>query len=171
MTDSLYIFLQGLFKSVDAKMKIATIGQSIFQAARPCVILAQHQLGFGVQLHLHFASKYLIDILNTHDFSCSYLEVTTYVAVSSGKEISNLILGNFIQYAADNVDHNIRTLDGYNVLHRRGMIATVKPGTSSTRTILLVTVKAEDIAAVGHVNIEHYMSECDSLQLVYYQKL
>ncbi len=110
MTDSLYLFLQGLFKSVDAKMKIAT---AILQAARPCVILAPLQL--GVQLHHHFASEYLIDTLHTHGFSCSYIEVTTYVAVTSETEIPNLTLGNFIQYAADNVDHNICTLGGHNV--------------------------------------------------------
>ncbi len=149
-------------------MKIGTIGQAILQAARPCVILAQHQLGLGVQLHHHFASKFLIDTLHIHGFSCSYIEVTKYVAVTSGTEIPILTLGNFIQYAADNVDHNIHT---HNVFHRMGMIATVTPGTSSTRTILRVTVTAEDIAAVGHVNIEHYMSECDGLQFVYYQKL
>ncbi len=52
-----------------------------------------------------------------------------------------------------------------------GMIATVTPGTSCTRTIPCITVTAEDIATVGGVNIEHYMSECDGLQFVYYQKL
>ncbi len=57
------------------------------------------------------------------------------------------------------------------MFHRMGMIATVTPGTSSTRTILCVTVTAENIAAFGHVNIEHYMSEFDGLQFVYYQKL
>ncbi len=80
-------------------MKIATIGQAILQAARPCVILSPLQLGLGVQLHHHFASKYLIDILHTHGFSCSYIEVTTYerrVAVTSRAEIPNLTLGNFI---------------------------------------------------------------------------
>ncbi len=40
LPDLLYIFHQGLFTSVDAKMKIATIGQTILQAARPCVISA-----------------------------------------------------------------------------------------------------------------------------------
>ncbi len=109
------------------------------------MILAPHQLGLGIQLHHHFASKYLIDTLNTHGFSCSYIEVTTYecsAAVTSGTEIPNLTLSNFIQYAADNVDHNIFTLYGHNVFHRMRMIATVTPGTSSTRTIPHVTVTA-----------------------------
>ncbi len=104
--------------------------------------------------------------MHTHGFSCSYIEVTTYehsAAVTSGTEIPNLTLGNFIQYAADNVDHNIHTLYAHNVFHRMGMIATVTPGTSNTRTRPRVTVTAEDIAAVGCVNIEHYMSEIDGL--------
>ncbi len=159
--DSLYIFRQGLFKSVDAKMKIATIGQAILQAARPCVILPPLQLWLCVQLHHHFASKYHIDTLHTHGFSYSYIEVTTYkhsAAVTSGTEIPNLTLGNFIQYAAGNVNDNI-----YTVFHRMRMIATVKPCPSRTRTIPRVTVRGEDIAAVGCVNIEHYMSEIDVL--------
>ena len=41
-------------------MKIAAIGQAIMQAARPRVLLAPLQFGLGVQMHHHFASRFLM---------------------------------------------------------------------------------------------------------------
>ena len=76
-----------------------------------------------------------------------------------------------IQYVADNIDHNICTLDGHNTFHGMGMIATVTPGTYNTKTIPQVNVSAEDIAAVGHVNIKHFMSKVNGLQSNVYSKL
>ena len=35
----------------------------------------------------------------------------------------------FVQYVADNVDHNLRTLDGNDTFHWMGLIATITPGT------------------------------------------
>ena len=52
-----------------------------------------------------------------------------------------------------------------------GMIATETPATTSTRTIPRVTVSAEDIAAVGRVNIQQFVSACDGLQTWMYEKL
>ena len=56
----------------DVQTKIASIGQAIMQAARPRVLLAPLQVGLGVQLHHHFASRFLIDTLHKHGFCCSY---------------------------------------------------------------------------------------------------
>ena len=76
-----------------------------------------------------------------------------------------------MQYVADNVDHNIRTLDGHNTFHGMGMIAAVKPATSRTGRIPHVPATAEDIAAIGKVNIEQFISESDGSQLLQYKKL
>ena len=67
---------------------------------------------------------------------------------------------------ADNVDHNILTLDGHNTFHGMGMIAA-----SRTSRIPCVSVTAEDIAAIGKVNIEHFISESDGGQSLQYKKL
>ena len=55
-------------------------------------------------------------------------------AQSHGTDIPNLT-AEFVQYAADNVDHNIRTLDGHDTFHGMGMIAAITPGTRSERPI------------------------------------
>ena len=65
-------------------------------------------------MHHHFGSRFLIDSLHQHGF-CSYSEVQMFernAAVASGTEL-NIPDGDcLVQYVADNVDHNIRTIDG-----------------------------------------------------------
>ena len=78
------------------------------QAARPRVLLAPLQIGLGVQLHHHYASRFLIDTLHKHGFCCSYNEVHQFeqnAVLSYGTDIPNYS-SQFVQYVADNVDHN-----------------------------------------------------------------
>ena len=78
--------------------------------------------------------------------------------MNEGTDIPHFREETLVQYMADNVDHNIRTLDGHNTFHGMGMIATVTPATYRTGRIPRVSVTAEDIAAIGKVNIEHFIS-------------
>lgn len=100
------------------------------QATRPRAMLPPLQFGLGVQLYHHFASRFLIDTLHHLGFCCSYEEVHQFdrnKARFYGANIPEL-LTQFVQYAADNVDHKIRTLDGLSTFHGMGMIATITPG-------------------------------------------
>ena len=92
-------------------------------------------------------------------------------AVSEGLQIPDISADNFLQYVADNVDHNICTIDGQNTFHGMGMIATITPATSCTATIPRITVSAEDIAAVGHVDINYFVSETEAFQSMNYEQL
>ena len=59
----------------------------------------------------------------------------------------------FVQYAADNVDHNIRTLDGNNTFHGMGIIAMVTPGTTHNHTVPRSQITTSDVASTvqkGH---------------------
>ena len=112
---------------------MSSIGQAIMQATRPSVVLPPLQLGLGVQLHHHFASRFLINSLHLHGFCCSYQEVHQFersAAKTGGTDIPNLTTV-FVQYAADTVDHNIVTLDGHGTFRGMGMIAEITPGTIS----------------------------------------
>ena len=111
----------------DVDLKRASIGQAIMQAARPGVLLAPLQIGLDVKLHHHFASRLLIDWLHRLGSCCSYQEVQTFgknAAVTQGTGILNHT-SEFV----DNVDHNLRTLDGNDTFHGMGLIATITPGT------------------------------------------
>ena len=115
LPESLRLLLKMLFVGKDKDLKVGSIGQAIMQATRPRVLQAPLLLGLGVQIHFHFASRFLIDTLDALGYSCSYSEVQSYersAAITCGTDIPGYIPGQFIQYVADNVDHNIRTLDG-----------------------------------------------------------
>ena len=137
------------------------------------VLLAPLQFGLGVQLYHHFASWFLIDSLHHHGFCCSYQEVQQFehnAAQSHGTDIPNLTT-EFVQYGADNVDHNICTLDGHGTFHGMGMIAAVTPGTNSGHSILRAKVTSLDVAIVGRVKIRFHKEESCRMSAVTYQKL
>ena len=173
LPDTLRVLLEGLFVGKDVHMKIASIGQAIMQAVRPRVLRAPLQIGLGVQLHHHYASRFLIDSLHSHGFCCSYQEVRQFernAALSQGTDISGFS-SQFVQYVADNVDHNLRTLDGHGTFHGMGMIATTTPGVNARNVIHRVHVTPGDIAHVGRVRIQYHRNERRGMSPVTYQKL
>ena len=72
---------------------------------------------------------------------------------------------------ADNVDHNIRTIDGLNTFHGMGMIVSVTPGTQTSTRVPRVSVTPKDVVAVGRINIRHLTSPCDGLDTLRYEVL
>ena len=159
MPTTLKVLLRSMFVGKGVDVKLASIGQSIMQAIRPRAILAPLQLGLGVQMHHHFSSRFLIDTLYEHGFSCSYYEVKKYernAAVAQGTEIPGYNQEHYVQYVADNVDHNVATLDGTGTFHGMGIIAVVTPQIQARKIVPKVPVNAKDIAAVGRINIEFF---------------
>ena len=68
-----------------------------------------------------------------------------------------LMQGQFLQFIADTIDHNLQTLDCLNTFHGMGMIKAVTPGIKWTsRIIPCVEVTTEDVAAVAKVGIHFY---------------
>ena len=121
LPQTLKLLLEGLLASKDG-VKVASVGQAIIQAARPRVILAPLQVGLAVQLYHHFASRFLIDILHRLGFCSSYQETQLFnqnVALDQGTDIPDYN-GEFVQYVADNLDHNVRTLDGNDTVSWHG---------------------------------------------------
>ena len=173
LPNTLRVLLEELFAGKKAGVKMASIGQAMMQATRPRVVLAPLQFGLGVQLYHHFSSRFLIDSLHHHGFCCSYQEVQRFehnAAQSHGTDIPNLST-EFVQYGADNVDHNIRTLDGHGTFHGMGMIVAVTPETSSGQSIPRAKITSLDVAAVGRVQIHFHKEESHGMSAVTYQKL
>ena len=77
----------------------------------------------------------------------------------------------FVQYVADNVDHNIKTLDGNNTFHGMGMVAAITPEIKKSNAILEVKVTPRDIAAIGRVPIQFHKDESLGMTTVTYEKL
>ena len=61
--------------------------------------------------------------------------------------------GQFVQYVADNVDHNLRTIDGHNTFHGMGIIAMVTPGTTVMNRVPRKKVCKQEIASAGRIDI------------------
>lgn len=154
LPQTLKLLLEGILASKD-DVKVASIGQAIIQAARPRVILVPLQVSLAVQLHHNFASRFLIDTLHRFGFCSSYQEVQLFnqnAALDQGTDIPDHNR-EFVQYVADNVDHNIRILDGIDTFHGMGMIATVTPGTKPTSCVPRRNVNPQNISASGKVEI------------------
>ncbi len=171
---TLKLFLQELFVGKDTDRKVASIGQAIMQCVRPRVIIAPLQIGLAVQMHRQFGSRFIVDSLNSHGFCSSYTEVQAYersATVHQGTDISGFQSTSFMQHVADNVDHNLRTLDGFDTFHGMGIIAAVTPACRSTTAIPKVKVTSEDIAAVGKLDIRFYRRPCKESTALTYKAL
>jgi len=174
LPSTLKLFLQSLFVGKDIDRKIASIGQAIMQSVLPRVIVAPLQIGLGVQMHRQFGSRFLIDSLHQHGFCSSYPEIQKYersAAVHRGTDLPGLKSDTFVQYIADNVDHNIRTLDGLNTFHGMGIIATTTPGNQSSKAVPRVNVTAEDIADVGRISIAFYKPQINGMDSLKYGQI
>ena len=172
---SLLQFLQSLLSGKKADNKIASIGQALMQAVRPNAITAPLQLGLGVQMHHLFQSKILVDSLNKHGFCSSYSEVKMFersAAVAQKTDITGEISeGSFLQYSADNIDHNLQSIDGYGTFHGMGIISMITPAVKHSLTIQRVKVTSEDIAKVGRISIKHFHQDKHSLNQLEYENL
>ena len=148
------------------KMKISAIGQAIIQAARPRAVLAPLQLAFGMQMHHHFRSRYLIESL--HNLGSSYKEILKFErssAMISGAELEELLEdGSSVKFSADNVDHNICTIDGRNTFHGMGMIASVTKGKFNSKEVPRITVSDNELLKKSAVPILPFKDRKDLLK-------
>ena len=61
---------------------------------------------------------------------------------------------------ADNVDHNIDTIDGNKTFHEMGIMACATHGKQkSPNEISRVEVTIEELISIGHINVFHYKSD------------
>ena len=111
-----------------SKLKQESIGQCMVKAASakkiPPILLA-----IGVEVDHLYGSRWLNDELFKLGFAVSYSEVTRYKQACSSQSIDEQIKllcseGSFTHFIADNVDHNVRTLDGSGTFHGMGIVAS-----------------------------------------------
>ena len=81
------------------------------------------------------------------------LRFETNAAASQETDVPGYTPGTFVQYVADNVDHNVTTVDGFNTFPGTGIIATMTPGTKTFKPVPRMCTNAGDIAAIGRIGI------------------
>ena len=112
-------------------LKRTAIGHTILSASRRN-FHSPLLFGVGVQLNHSSGPKWLNTHLSCLGFSVTYSQVRQYKkAVMESESLTPVIPpGSFVQWSADNVDHNCRTLDGKNTFHGMGIVASVTPNLS-----------------------------------------
>ena len=131
--ETLHTLIDLLLVGQNKPRKVASIGQSLIQAARPRAVLAPLQVGLGVQAnHLH-RSKLIVETISAMGFCCSYKEVVRFeknAACCVAPDMLGLSADTedtSVHFADDNVDHDIITIDGKGTFHGMGMIAALTP--------------------------------------------
>lgn len=171
---SLKLLLSKLFSGKDTSVKIGAVGQTIMQAIRPRALLCPLQIGLSVQLYHNYRSRYLIDILYNLEFCSSYSEVIKFernAAVSGNCVFFNAAENTTLLLAADNVDHNICTVDGKNTFHGMGMIIAVTPKNNIYPTVKRRVVGDIDIKNLAKVDIVQYKQANNMLKDISFCKL
>ena len=161
---SLRSLLCQLIPVKDNGLIVAAIGQSVVQSARPRTLLAPLQIGLAVQLHHMFGSRFLVTTLNKLGFCASYAEVqkmelNAAATVQGTPSACQPVDGQCLQYVADNVDHNIATLDGNGTFQGMGIISIVTPSPAKRATVIhRKNVDIKDIREAGTIRMLHHPS-------------
>ena len=137
-----------LINAKDAETKIASIGQTIMQAARPRVLLTPLQVGLSVPLRHHYASPFLKIHCISMAFAARALKFERNAVLSIGTDIPNFS-SQFVQYVADNVGHNTATLYGKETFHGMGMIAAITPGTKKSNLVCASILYDDNSRMIG----------------------
>ena len=120
-------------------------------------------LAVGLFVHQITRSRVLIDVLYSLGFSVSYDEVINFernAAVSSADSMDSddveTSRTSFLQFIADNFDHNEDTKTGDNTTHVMGIISSHAPQAQSKNTTMikrekLSATKMTSCLALGHL--------------------
>ena len=91
-------------------------------------------------------------------FSASYTQVQRYEASAAAVLNTNLpdfFPGKILQFVADNVDHNVCSIDGFGTFHGMGIIACTSPGSDVKMPIPKKEIPLEEIVELGKISIKY----------------
>ncbi|CAC5394804.1 unnamed protein product [Mytilus coruscus] len=97
-------------------------------------------------------------------FCSSYSEVQKFessAVVARNQDTADpLDQSHFLQFVADNVDHNIDTINGNKTFHGMGIISCTTLGImKSPKEIPRVQLTTDELISAGHINVFHYNSD------------
>ena len=114
------MFLQVFFCTKNASKKNCFSGSSHHTGHTAKSSFIFLTAGAGCASSSSFFVKIFYWLLNSHGFCSSYSRIQHFeqsASVCQGTNIPSLTPSHFVQFAADNVDHNILTIDDKNTFH------------------------------------------------------
>ena len=143
------LFMESMMKK---ELKQVIIGQAIVNAVKSRSCIAPLLFGLEIKIDKVFGSKWLLTELNRLGFSIRHDETTRYKqSVVCNEDVSDFIKANLSgQWSADNVDHNVCTIDGKGTLHGMGLIVSTTPGSS---LLNLTPIPRQKMKHAGEVNV------------------
>ena len=120
-----------------------------------------------------YESRFLIDTLHEMGFCCSYSTISTYersAAFHQGIDLVGYDESKSVQFIADNVDHNICTLDGHGTFHGMGIMATLTPSSPQLckQRVLKKHITTDELTNIGRIQIYPYFkAQADVPSLMY----
>ena len=140
-TESLQIFLKTTMTGQNTDLKVVLIRHAMMHAARPNLHVWNGSRAPSSFWIFGSRPRLLIDFLHKIGFCPSYNEVQQFAwsyAVIQGTDVPFTPVA-FMQYSADNSDHDLCTLDGKNAFHGMGIIVSCTPTLIYLRSPILQT--------------------------------
>lgn len=187
------MLLSEIVNGNSALLKIVSIGHAIIQSNHRENVMSPLQIGLAAQMYHFTTSRYLrsylfiinfndyrsfvvVSTLNELGFGSTYGEVKKFqlcASVALHQKRLNTSNENLrvIKYVGDNVDHNLRTLDGKNTFHGMGIISIHAPLRKTCPKIPRIKAKLQDVKELGMVDIIPYFEKMTPTTTLLYRKL
>ena len=100
-------------------------------------------------------------MLHKLGFCSSYTEIQRFENCASHQQNTNMgeiDSSQSLLFIADNVDHNLNTIDGLNTFHNMGMIACITPGHMKQSSLVIerLTIVPKEIIEAARVGIKYF---------------
>lgn len=137
-------------------LKQSSIGQVLVHLIRPRSLIPPTLFGLAVELDHVFGSTWLTSELSRLGFCLGVEEVTRYKQSVVENEsvtdfLSTVLPGAFTQWSADNVDHNVRTIDGKGTFHGMGLVCCSTGRNQNLSKIRSHRIKRQALKLAGDV--------------------
>ena len=142
-------------------LKQASLGQCLLKVMKPNSVIPPLLFGLEVETNHAIGSKTLLIELAKLGYSISYDEIKRYKQSLMKNESTSIATAvtEFTQFVANNVDHNVCTLDGKGTLHGMGIIAySINRQSNPKERIRRIAkiIKSEEVGKKVFIKVKWY---------------
>ena len=150
------------------KKKCVALAHVVISAVRPRSFISSLLTGISAYMYRKFGSKHLVNLLSALGFAAAYNEAALLESSAILRQNNSVIIEKdaFLQFAFDNADFNVNTIDGLGTFHAMGGIVCVNPHTAVLPDEKIPRLKrrvpSEEIALVGSVELRKFCKKKNS---------